>query len=419
MANLLYLVHRLPYPPNKGDKVRSFNLLKTLTEKHRVFVGTFVDDDDDLRHIDTLRGYCEGLQVEPLPPRRSRLGSLAGLLSGEALTEVYYRNARLAEWVARTVKQEHIEAIVVFSSSMAQYGLAHPELPLLVDFVDVDSAKWAEYAHQRRWPLSWLYAREGRQLLSCERRVAAHARHSFFATQKEAELFRTLAPESSARVEGVDNGVDAQYFSPDLARSSPYVQGEIPLVFTGAMDYWPNVDAVTWFAQQVLPALRKRRPALRFHIVGRSPTAAVRALASESVVVSGTVPDVRPYLQHAAVVVAPLRLARGVQNKILEAMAMGRPVVAADVCVAALHVAAGVELLSAVTAEDYANHVEGLLADPQTGQHIGQAGRARVLAAYSWSANLQTIERQIQAALRAPSGPARFAAVSRAGEVAA
>ncbi|MBE0547483.1 MAG: TIGR03087 family PEP-CTERM/XrtA system glycosyltransferase [Rubrivivax sp.] len=395
MANLLYLVHRMPYPPDKGDKVRSYHLLQHLASRHRVFVGTFVDDPEDEAHIDTLRGLCAGLHVARLQPRRARLASLAGLLTGNALTLHYYRNAGLRRWVAQTVQRENIAAAVVFSSSMAPYAQAHPELPMLVDFVDVDSAKWAEYAPRHRWPLSWLYGREGRRLLACERAVAAQAQRSFFATGKETALFRQLAPECAGRVEAMGNGVDTDFFRPDAARTSPFQPGELPLVFTGAMDYWPNVDAVAWFAAEVLPRLREKRPQLRFHIVGRSPTAAVRALAADpnaGIVVTGTVPDVRPYLQHAAVVVAPLRLARGIQNKILEAMAMGRPVVAATPCVEALTAEAGREILDAGTADEYVRCIDLLLQAPDRAAAIGNAGRLHVQHSYTWAAHLAVLD---------------------------
>ncbi len=409
MANLLYLVHRMPYPPDKGDKVRSYHLLQHLAARHRVFVGTFVDDPQDEAHIETLRGLCAGLHVERLQPRRARLASLAGLLAGDALTLHYYRNAGLRRWVAQTVQRENISAAVVFSSSMAQYAQAHPELPMLVDFVDVDSAKWTEYAPRHRWPLSWLYGLEGRRLLACERTVAAQAQRSFFATEKETALFRQLAPECAGRVEAMGNGVDTDYFRADAARRSPFDPGELPLVFTGAMDYWPNVDAVAWFAAEVLPRLRERRPQLRLHIVGRSPTAAVRALAADAnagVVVSGTVPDVRPYLQHAAVVVAPLRLARGIQNKILEAMAMGRPVVAATPCVEALTAEAGREILDASTAEEYVRCIDLLLQAPDRAAAIGNAGRLRVQHSYTWAAHMNVIDRHLGALRPAAVDPA-------------
>ena len=405
MANILFLAHRLPYPPNKGDKVRSYHLLRHLAERHRVHLGTFVDDPDDLQHLPTVQGWCAGMHAETLQPRRAKLASLRGLATGEALTDCYYRSAPLARWVAQTVAQERIDATVVFSSSMAQYALAHPAVPMLVDFVDVDSAKWADYAPQHRWPMSWLYAREGRLLLACERRVAARARRSFFATDKEAALFRRLAPEAAGGVEGMDNGVDATYFSPADDRISPFSAAETPLVVTGAMDYGPNVDAVSWFAADVLPRLREVHPGLRLHIVGRSPTPAVRALAGEAVAVTGTVPDVRPYLQHAAVVVAPLRLARGIQNKILEAMAMGRPVVAAEACVSAMRVVPGQDVLPARDAADFQRQVLALLAEPARAAAVGAAGRLCVLGAYSWAAHLQTLDRHLQHTLQAQATP--------------
>jgi sugar transferase (PEP-CTERM/EpsH1 system associated) len=395
MANLLYLVHRMPYPPNKGDKVRSYHLLLHLAAKHRVFVGTFIDDPEDEVHVPALRGLCAGLHVERLPSRRARIASLAGLVTGQALTLRYYRSAALSRWVAATVAREKIAAIVVFSSSMAPYATAHPRLPMLLDFVDVDSAKWAGYAPQHRWPWSWLYAREARKLLAYEREAAAKASRVFFATDQEAELFCRLAPECRGKVEGMNNGVDANFFAPEMSRVSPFLSSETPLVFTGAMDYWPNVDAMTWFAQRVLPRLRERRPGLRLHIVGRSPTAAVRALAGDAVSVTGTVPDVRPYLQHAAIVVAPLRLARGIQNKILEAMAMERPVVAASACVDVLHAEPGAEILPASEADDYVRSIDGLLRSPDRAAAIGVAGRLRVLASYTWAAHLQALDRHL------------------------
>jgi sugar transferase (PEP-CTERM/EpsH1 system associated) len=405
MARILFLAHRLPYPPNKGDKVRSYHLLRHLAERHEVHLGTFVDDPDDMQHLPTVRLWCASVHAEVLHPRRAKLASLRGLAAGEALTEVYYRSPRLARWVSQTVTRERIDATVVFSSSMAQYAQAHPTVPMLVDFVDVDSAKWADYALQHPWPLSWLYAREGRMLLACERRVAAQGRRSFFATEKEAALFRSLAPEVAESVEGMDNGVDAEYFAPTPERASPFVAAEVPLVFTGAMDYWPNVDAVGWFAAEVLPQLRAVHPQLRLHIVGRSPTAAVLALAGDAVAVTGTVPDVRPYLQHAAAVVAPLRLARGIQNKILEAMAMGRPVVAAEACVSAMRVKPGQDVVPARDAADYVRELLALLANAPRALALGEAGRRCVEQGYSWPAHLQTLERHLQHTLKSQASP--------------
>jgi polysaccharide biosynthesis protein PslH len=214
VANLLYLVHRMPYPPNKGDKVRSYHLLKHLAARHRVFVGTFIDDPEDEAHVDRLRAMCAGLCVIPLRRVRARFGSLAGLLDGEALTIRYYRNLTLQRWVRETVGRDRIDAVVVFSSSMVQYA-EELGLPMLVDFVDLDSAKWTEYAERHHWPMSWLYRREGKRLLAYERAAAARSTRSFFVTEKETALFRRVAPESARNCEAMCNGVDAEYFAPD------------------------------------------------------------------------------------------------------------------------------------------------------------------------------------------------------------
>lgn len=395
MANILYLVHRLPYPPNKGDKVRSFHLLKHLAAQHRVFLGTFVDDEQDWQYLDKLRGLCAEVHAAALNPRLAKLKSLRGLLNGEALSLPFYRDAGLSAWIAQLVSRQKIDAVIVFSSPMVQYAEPLRHLPMLVDFVDVDSAKWSDYGRAHAWPMSWLYGREGRELLAFERRSAESAACSFFVTDKEVELFRDLTPGMQAAVEPLCNGVDAEFFSPRADCVSPFASGQIPLVFTGAMDYWPNADAVIWFVAEVLPRLRERWPTLHFHIVGRSPTPAVQALAGEAVSVTGTVPDVRPYLQHAAAVVAPLRLARGIQNKILEAMAMGRPVVAAGSCVQAIAATEGLELLAAVEVDDYVRQLDGLLQDAAKAAAIGAAGRARVLASYSWEAHLSGIDRHL------------------------
>jgi sugar transferase (PEP-CTERM/EpsH1 system associated) len=395
MANLLYLVHRLPYPPDKGDKVRSYHLLKHLLGKHRVFLGTFVDDARDLQHVDTLRALCAGLHVVRLQPKVARLRSLAALLGGQPMTLRYYADAGLAEWVECTVREQGIDTAVVFSSSMAQYVERMPGLRMLVDFVDVDSAKWSEYARSHAWPLSWLYRREGERLLAYEREMALRAKRSFFVTENEAALFRSLAPETAGAIEPIGNGVDAEYFAPAAGRASPFAAGELPIVFTGAMDYWPNVDAVSWFAREVVPELRRTHPTLRFHIVGRNPARDVQALACDGVVVSGTVPDVRPYLQHAAVVVAPLRLARGIQNKVLEAMAMARPVVASAACVQALGARPGIDLLAAVEPPDFLREIRALLSDASRAQAIGRAGRQRVVEHFSWATHMGRIERHL------------------------
>lgn len=394
MARLLYLVHRLPYPPNKGDKVRSYHLLKHLAQRHEIHLGTFIDDPADEQYLDEVHNFCKDMHVARLSPRTAKLRSLSGLASGEALSLPYYRDAGLRAWVKETCAQHRIDAAVVFSSVMADYL---PEsLPALVDFVDMDSAKWAQYADTHRWPFSWLYRREGEKLLAFERAVAARARRAWFVTDAECDLFLRAAPECTGRVEAMCNGVDADFFDPANGGTSPYAAGDIPVVFTGAMDYVPNIDAAVWFAGEILPRLRARHPAIRFAVVGRSPDPAVQALAGEGTIVTGTVDDVRPWIAHAAVVVAPLRIARGIQNKVLEAMAMARPVVASAACAGPIDAVAGTELLAATTADDFVAQVEALLADRSRADAIGQSARRRVLENYSWDAHLGAIDRSLE-----------------------
>jgi len=395
VANILYLVHRLPYPPNKGDKVRSYHLLKHLLKNHRVFLGTFIDDPEDEVHLPVLSELCADVFAARLNPRSAKVRSLNGLLAGEPLTLRYYRDAQLQSWVDTISRLHKIDVAVIFSSAMAQYVEGRQRMPVLIDFVDVDSAKWTQYAPRHRWPLSWIYRREGQLLLNYERQMAARAARSFFVTEAEADLFTRLAPECGVRVEAMCNGVDADYFAPAADRPSPFAAGETPVVFTGAMDYWPNIDAATWFASDILPALLAKRPDVRFYIVGRAPSAEVLALAGERVVVTGTVPDVRPYLQHAAAVVAPLRVARGIQNKILEAMAMERPVIASTECATPIDAEVGRELLTAGASGEFVERITDLLAEPERANAIGKAARSRVIARYSWDAHMACIDRYL------------------------
>jgi sugar transferase (PEP-CTERM/EpsH1 system associated) len=394
MDNLLMLVHRIPYPPNKGDKIRSYHLFQHLARHYRVHLATFVDDADDWQHVPRLEAMAASCHFAPLKPKLARVRSLGALLANRSLSLDYYRDAGLKRWVDDTVRREGITRIVVFSSAMAQYAEAWPDATRVVDFVDVDSDKWRQYAEKKSWPMSMLYAHEARQLLAYERRVARECDAALFVSEPEAALFRTLAPESAARTGHFSNGVDTVYFSPGGAYPSPYAaEGGAPvqaLVFTGAMDYWPNIDAVTWFAREVLPAVRARHPQAVFYIVGARPASEVQQLAGlPGVVVTGTVPDVRPYVAHAALCVAPLRIARGIQNKVLEAMAMARTVVVSPQALEGIQAEPGRELLLAADAPSFAAAVNQALDRPDPA--LGLAARATVEQLYGWSSHLAQV----------------------------
>jgi len=387
---LLFLAHRLPYPPNKGDKIRSFHLLKQLATDYRVFLGAFVDAPEDMQHAGALRDLCEEVMVLRLRPRWARLASLRGLLQRQPLTVPYYWRRQLAAWVGRTIAERGIERALVFSSSVAPYllGPRHAGLRRVIDFVDVDSDKWAQYAETTSLAVRWIYRREAVRLLALERRIAAEFDGSVFVSAAEAALFRKLAPESAGKVSFAYNGVDTVYFDPQLPLPTPYAEGECPLVFTGAMDYWPNVDAVCWFAEHILPSVRRAAPDAVFYAVGARPAPAVQRLARlPGVRVTGQVADVRPFLRHAAAVVAPLRIARGIQNKVLEGMAMARPSVVTPAALEGIAAISGEELLVAADASSFADAVVTVVSG-RAAPGIGAAGRRRVLADFDWDRNL-------------------------------
>ena len=383
------LAHRIPYPPDKGDKLRAFQWLKHLSSHYRIYLGCFVDDRADRGYLPVLKNWCEEVFVAPINPRWQRLKSLRGLVTGQALSLPYFFDAGLARWVDSVIVAQQIDRSFIYCSTMAQYVLRRPGMAYFADFVDLDSAKWAQYAGSQAG-LGWLYRRESRRLLAFEKAAAARARAVFFVTDAEAQLFRD-AGGAQGEVRALGNGVDTDYFSPGHAFESPFQQDERAIVFTGVMDYWPNVDAVCWFAREVLPLVLAHQR-VRFYVVGMRPTRAVLALAGAHVVVTGRVADVRPYLTHAAVAVAPLRIARGVQNKVLEAMAMGRPVVASTACAASISGVPGVELAVAGDAQGFARALLDMLAMPPAAAALGLAGRDRVVRDYNWAAQFQKLD---------------------------
>lgn len=390
MEPLLFLAHRLPYPPNKGDKIRSYHLLKFLAQRYRVHLATFIDDPDDWQHVDAVKSLCASTYIVALNPSLAKIRSLTALAGGKAMSLDYYRNAGMQRWVRKTVDVHHIRRVVVFSSVMAQYAEHMTAARRIVDFVDIDSDKWRQYAEKKAWPMNWLYAREARTLLQYERRIAHDFNHALFVSRAEADDFKRLAPESASRTGHFSNGVDTEYFSPDRHYDNPYWPDEVPVTFTGAMDYWPNVDAVQWFADEVLPLLLKQQPQVRFYIVGSRPAAQVQALALQpGIVVTGTVPDVRPYLAHARACIAPLRIARGIQNKVLEAMAMAKPVAVSEAALEGIDAQPGKDVLRCRSALEFAEELFKVLAEPH--DVVGPAARRTVLARYGWAANLAPV----------------------------
>jgi sugar transferase (PEP-CTERM/EpsH1 system associated) len=384
MRDLLFLAHRVPFPPDRGDKIRSYHVLRHLAKDWRVHLVAFVEDENEA----VMRGGLEPLTASIALVRRIKSKSrtaLEALATGRpaSLTAFDHHDVQVA--VEQAIRLNRIDTAFVFSSQMAQYvdGFGGR---VVMDFVDVDSAKFAAYADTAKGPMRWLMRREARLLLAHDASVARNAAASLFVSEAEAALFRNLAVAD--RVHAIENGIDTARYDP--AGTSPMETAHPLLVFTGQMDYRPNIEAVTDFARDVFPVIRAADADAQFAIVGRNPAAEVRALGERpGVTVSGEVPDVRPWIAAADVVVAPLGIARGIQNKVLEAMAMARPVVASP------QAAEGIDhdgTIRVADARQQARAVLDLLADPAKATALGQAARARVIARYGWDARLAPLD---------------------------
>lgn len=387
MRNLLFLTQRIPYPPIKGEKIRPLQILRHLRQSYDVHLGCLVDDPDDEQHIDTVAALCTTSHFARLDRRRAKLTCLAGLLTGDPLSVTFYRDRGLAAWVKRTLAEIQPAAIFVCSSNMAPYVLGNTRgaTVTLCDLADVDSEKWRAYSETGSGPMKLVHRREWHRVAALEGRIAREMDWSTFVSAEEAALFRTQRPREADKIRSVPSGVDFAYFDPAIPQAAPYPTDQLNYVFTGTMDYPPNIDAVRWFATEILPIIQRTRPA-HFHIVGSSPAAEVRALADDHVTVTGRVPDVRPYLAHATAAVAPMRIARGIQNKVLEAMAMGRPVVVTPDALEGIDARPGVELLLGDRAEALAARC--LEAATPEAAAIGAAARHLVERDYSWAGRL-------------------------------
>ncbi len=387
MSSLLFLCHRIPYPPNKGEKIRAYRILQHFARTHAVRLGCFIDDPDDWQHVAALEDICAEVHAVGLTPALKPWRAFKGLLQSAPLSVTSFSSGSMQRWVDETVRRSAPDVTFVYSSVMGQYlrPASGPWGRVLMDFVDVDSDKWRQYAADARGPLRWVYQRESQRLLAFDRAAAAQADAVLLVSEAEADLFRRLAPEVAARTHAVANGVDADYFSPAHQFPDPFAPGGPRLVFTGTMNYRPNVDAVTWCANEILPMIRQALPQASLTIVGAKPSPEVQALERPGeIAVTGGVPDVRPYMQYADVIVAPLRMARGIQNKVLEGMAMAKPVVTTSKGLEGIAALAGKHLLVADTAAEFADAV--IQAPHAAG--IGAAARKLVESRYAWDAQL-------------------------------
>lgn len=404
-GDILMLCHRIPFPPDKGDKIRSFNMLKFLANKgFRIHLGALVDEPEDARYLSHLEELCASVHLVSVTARTAKLGSVAGVLRGTSMSVEYFYHADLQKWTDSVLARESIQAVLCICAPMAEYIFRTPSFMesgntprLLLDFMDVDSEKWREYAHSGNWLMRGVYALESAMLRRYEARIADIFDVSLLVSDAERDVFRSVVLEKNSaaakRVIGLTNGVDTEYFSP-----VPVVRNHM-MVFCGAMDYLPNVDAVEWFARSVFPLVQAQLPDARFTIVGSKPVERVKALESlRGVRVTGRVPDVRPYVHEAGLSVVPLRIARGVQNKVLEAMAMGCPVLATPEALEGVRVTKGHDVLEApAEATTFAKAVlKFFAAPPEHGAALGKNARDTIEREYTWASSLEALRGLVQ-----------------------
>lgn len=389
MGEILFLAHRIPWPADRGDKIRSFNILRHLAALGPVHVAAFADDDRDMGFVSEMQPNFASVHAELRDKPQWRAG-VEALVSGDPVSVKSFASASMKAWIDDLLASGRISHIFCFSGQMAQYVPADFPGRFIMDFVDVDSAKYESYAGRGNPLMRWIHAREGRKLAAFEHEYAKRADASLFVSEAEAQLFRQRSGLGTDAVLPLGNGIDTIFYDPtaQIESASGLPKGRM-IAFTGQMDYRPNVEAVCDFAENILPVIRKLVPDAYFAIVGRNPAASVQALAKkDDVIVTGSVDDVRSWLCGADVVVAPLRTARGIQNKVLEAMAMAKPVVASRCAAEGIDAVNGIHFYVAENIVDEAALVARLLSNRADASQMGEKARAHVTRHYSWAGQL-------------------------------
>lgn len=383
---ILYVCHRFPFPPKRGGKIRPFNMIRHLARRHEVHVASLARSPQEAAEGEGLAAHCAhyDMSVVGAPVQIARM--LVRLPTPAPSSFGYFRSSDLARRIRAALARESFDLIFVHCSSVAQYVERVEGIPKILDFGDMDSQKWLEYARYKPFPLSLGYALEGRKLEREERRLAQRFDLCTATTRAEWETLEGY--RTGVTTDWFPNGVDAEYFAPGDEAHDPDT-----IAFVGRMDYYPNQECMFDFCANVLPLVRARRPGAKLVIVGADPSPAVRRLGEiPGVTVTGSVPDVRPFVRRAALMVAPLNIARGTQNKILEAMAMGVPVVTSRVAAGGVDAVADEHFLVASTPAEYATAIERIAGDPAERARLAAAGRARMLSHHAWERSMRRLD---------------------------
>ncbi len=391
---ILFLCHRFPYPPNEGGKIRAFHMIRHLSQRHSVTVASLAHSPAELQAGQALHQHCERVIAEVVPPAARWARAGRALLQSAPSSAAYFYSTALQQRITTAWRGGSFDALWVHCAFMAQYVLPLSGGYRVLDYCDMDSAKWGEYARHRPFPFSWGYGLESRKLRRFEISASRHFQHFTVATSGELEEFNRLGIQGPCTI--VPNGVDLDHFKPRARKPAPAPV----LAFLGRMDYFPNVDAVTYFVKQILPLIRRSLPEAKFRIIGSNPTRTVRRLANiPGVTVTGFVSDVREHLDDVAAAVVPLRICRGTQNKMLESMAMGIPTVATATAARGVQAVAGSDFLAAETPQDFARAVVELVNQPARAAAMAQAARARLESTHCWSASLNAMDRILEEAV--------------------
>jgi sugar transferase (PEP-CTERM/EpsH1 system associated) len=393
---ILYLCHRFPYPPKRGGKIRPFNMIRHLSAQgHQVTVCSLVRSDVEAEEGRGIAPHCAGFEMAQVSNPVQVLRMVARLPLTTPSSMGFFYSQRLAAKVRELLAAHKWDLIFVHCSSVAQYVEHVHDVPKILDFGDMDSQKWLEYANSKPFPLSLGYRLEGVKMLAAEKRLARRFDLCTATTRAEWETLDGYA--TGAATDWFPNGVDAGFF---CASGEPFDADTIS--FIGRMDYYPNQECMARFCAQTWPLLRAQRPALKLLIVGADPSPEMRRLAElPGVTVTGSVADVRPFVRSSALMVAPLAIARGTQNKILEAMAMGVPVVTSRIAAGGVDAQAPAHLLVADTPQETAQAILRVIENPAERERLAFAGRQRMLSHHAWPNSMQRLDRIIDRCIAA------------------
>ncbi|MEK7274415.1 MAG: TIGR03087 family PEP-CTERM/XrtA system glycosyltransferase [Candidatus Desantisbacteria bacterium] len=375
---ILFISQRLPYPPIRGDKIRGFNLVRGLSEQHDVSVVSFIRTTKEMADVEALKQYCTSVDVCMLGEWKSKLNACLGVFTTKPLTLSWYYSKQLWDIVQKKIRDEKFDLLFVMCSSMAQYVFDNDN-PKIIDLVDVDSEKWIQYANRTSFPYSWVYSLEAKRLRRYEKDINKIFNNCLVVTEEEKKIFSSfsLYPD---KITAISIGIDEEYFKPLLEE---YTSNTI--VFTGAMDYFPNIDAMIFFCKEILPLVKEKLPDVILYIVGSSPTQEVQRLANnKDIIVTGYVDDTRPYIGKSAVCVVPLRVAQGIQNKILEAMSMGIPVVTTSFGNKGVGAEEDKEIVVADDKNKFAEKVVEILQNRILRDQLSRNGKQLIGQRYSW-----------------------------------